>query len=84
MSHKGRIELEDANASGAGGNPSREAVLAWHEAKAKDYDAWILPSVLMMTVSFGLAFLGPQDPPDDNLLSQLTNGTYVGSREGRL
>jgi hypothetical protein len=34
----------------------------------------------MMTVSFGLAFLGPQDPPDDNLLSQLTNGTYAGSR----
>ena len=60
----------------------------WRKARAKDYDAWIIPSALLMTVSFGLLMttdVTKSEPtynvtkPDDWLLNWLSGHTYDGS-----
>ena len=53
----------------------------WKAARASDYNAWIIPSALLMTVGFSLLMVLQTDDaaPPDHLLQWLTGGAYAGS-----
>jgi len=63
-----------------------EAIEQWHAGKARDYESWIIPSALLMTVAFSLVMALPtadEAPPPDALLNWLTDGAYAGSTTER-
>ena len=54
----------------------------WHSTRAHDYQAWIIPSALLMTAGLSLVMvLETRDvaAPTDLLLDWLTGGSYAGS-----